>query len=119
MKYHRFKVWKQLKFQVNEDSARKREDDPWWWFESAVEGFNKVCHEKNKTSIWDILDEAMSAFRPRSTATSKLQNISFILRKLEPPGSEFKCVVCPVVGTMKFLEIKRGAKPMQNDKYSK
>lgn len=119
MKYHRFKVWKQFIVQVNEDSARKRDDDPWWRFASAVEGFNKVRREKITTSLWDILDEAMSAFRPRSTATSKLPNISFILRKPEPLGSEFKCVACPVVGTMKCLEIQRGAKPMQNAKYSK
>jgi hypothetical protein len=29
MKYHRFKVWKQFVVQVNEDGARKRDDDPW------------------------------------------------------------------------------------------
>jgi hypothetical protein len=42
MKYHCFKVWKQFIVQVNEDSARKRDNDPWWRFASAVEGFNKV-----------------------------------------------------------------------------
>jgi hypothetical protein len=119
MKYHRFKFWKQLIVQVNEDSARKRDDDPWWRFASAVEGFNKVYRENITTSLLDILDEAMSAFRPRSTATSKLPNISVILRKPEPLGSEFKCIACPVAGTMKCPEIQRGAKPMQNAKYSK
>jgi hypothetical protein len=83
-KYHCFKVWKQFIVQANEDSARKRYDDPWWRFASTLEGFNKVRREKYITSLWDILDEAISAFRPRSTATSKLPNISFILRKPEP-----------------------------------
>jgi hypothetical protein len=41
-KYHRFKVWKQFLVQVNEDSARKRDGDPWWRFASAVEGFSKI-----------------------------------------------------------------------------
>jgi hypothetical protein len=77
-----------------------------------VEGFNKVRREKITTSVWDILDEKMSNFRPRLTPTSKLPNIYCILRKPEPLGSEFKCVACPVVGTMKCLEIQRGAKPM-------
>jgi hypothetical protein len=79
----------------------------------------KCVAKKIITSLWDILDEAMSVFRPRSTETSKLPNISFILRKPEPLGSDFKCVACPVVGTMKCLEIQRGAKPMLNAKYSK
>jgi hypothetical protein len=77
MKYHRFKVWKQFIVQVNEDSARKIDNDPWWWFASAVEGFNKVRRENITTSLLDILDEAMSAFRPRSTATSKLPKILY------------------------------------------
>jgi hypothetical protein len=119
MKYHRFKAWKQLIVQVSEDSARKRDDDPWWPFSSVVEGFNKVRREKITAWLCDIFDEAMSVFRPRSTATSKLPNISFILRKPKPLGSEFKYIACPVVGTMKCLEIHRGAKPMQNAKYSK
>jgi hypothetical protein len=100
MKHHCFKVWKQFIVQVNKDSARKRDDDPWWWFASSVEGFNKVRCEKITTSLWDILDEAMSVFRPQLTATSKLPNISFILRKPDLLGSEFKCVACPVVGKM-------------------
>jgi hypothetical protein len=56
----------------------------------------------------------MSAFRPRSTATSKHPNIYFILRKPKPLGSEFNCVAFPVAGTMKCLEIQRGAKQMLN-----
>jgi hypothetical protein len=84
-----------------------------------VEGFKKVHREKITTSLWYILGEAMSAFRPRSTATSKLPNIYVILRKPKTLGSEFKYVACPVVGTIKCLEIQRGAKPMINAKYSK
>jgi hypothetical protein len=119
MKYHGFKVWKQFIVQVNEDSARKRDADSWWRFASVVDGFNKVYRENITTSIWDILYEAISAFLPRSNATSKLPKISLILRKPEALGSEFKYVACPAVGTVKCLEIQCDAKPMQNAKYSR
>jgi hypothetical protein len=60
----------------------------------------------------------MSSYRPRTTATGSLPNISFIFRKPEPLGTEFKCAACPIIGTMKCLEIQRGAKPMRVAKYS-
>jgi hypothetical protein len=70
------------------------------------------------SSLWDILDESMSSYRPRTTATGSLPNISFIFRKPEPLGTEFKCAACPIIDTMKCLEIQRGAKPMRVAKYS-
>jgi hypothetical protein len=113
MKFHCFKVWKQFIVEVNEDKARERDGDPWWKFATAIDGFNHVCLNKITNSLWDILDESMSSFRPRTTATGTLPNISFIFCKPEPLGTEFKCAACPVIGTMKCLEIQRGAKPMR------
>eukprot|EP00957_Ditylum_brightwellii_P075139 5710163-Ditylum_brightwellii.AAC.1 len=42
------------------------------------------------TSIWKTLDESMSVWRPQTTKTRHLPNISFIERKPEPLGTEFK-----------------------------
>jgi hypothetical protein len=103
---------------VNEDGARKRDGDPWWQLAAAIDGFNDVHLNKIMTSFWDILDESMSSYRPRTTTTSSLPNISFIFRKPEPLGMEFKCAACPIIGTMKCLEIQLGAKPMCVAKYS-
>jgi hypothetical protein len=105
MKLHRFKVWKQFILKVNEDKARERDGDPWWKFATAISGFNHVRPNKITTSLWDILDESMSSFRTRTTATGTLPHISFISRKPDPLGTEFKCAACPVIGTMKCLEI--------------
>jgi hypothetical protein len=91
---------------VNEDRARKRDGDPWWQFAAAIDRFNDVRLNKITTSLWDILDESMSSYRPRTTATGSLPNISFIFRKPEPLGTEFKCAACPIIGTMKCLEIQ-------------
>jgi hypothetical protein len=118
MKFHRFKVWKQFIVKVNEDKARERDCDQWWKFATAIAGFNHVRLNKITTSLWDIFDESMSSFRPRTTATGTLPNISFIFRKPEPLGTEFKCAACPVIGTMKCLEIQRGAKTMRVARYS-
>jgi hypothetical protein len=118
MKFHPFKLWKQFIVRVNEDGARKRDGDPWWQFAAAIEGFNDVRLDKITTSLWDILDESMSSYRPRTTATGSLPNISFIFRKPEPLGTEFKCAACPIIGTMKCLKIQRGAKPMRVAKYT-
>jgi hypothetical protein len=106
MKFHRFKVWKQFIVKVNEDKARERDGGPWWKFATAIDGFNDVRLNKITTSLWDILDESMSSFRPRTTATGALPNISFIFCKPDPLGTEFKCAACPVIGTMKCLEIQ-------------
>jgi hypothetical protein len=56
MKFHRFKLWKQFILKVNEDSARKRDGDPWWQFMTATDGFNDVRLNKITTFLWDILD---------------------------------------------------------------
>jgi hypothetical protein len=117
MKFHRFKVWKQFIVKVNEDKAREQDGDPWWKFATAIAGFNNVRLNRITTSLWDILDESMLSFRPRTTATGTLPNISFIFRKPDPLGTEFKCAACPVIGTMKCLDIQQGAKPMQVVKY--
>jgi hypothetical protein len=60
----------------------------------------------------------MSSFQPRTTATGALPNISFIFRKPEPLGTELKCAICPIIGTMKCHEIQKGEKPMRVVKYS-
>jgi hypothetical protein len=63
IKFHCFKLWKQFILKVHEDSARKRDGDPWWQFATAIDGFNDVCLNKITTSLWDILDKSMSSYR--------------------------------------------------------
>jgi hypothetical protein len=87
MKLHRFKVWKKFIVKVNEDKARERDGDPWWKFATTIAGLNHVRLNKITTSLWDILDESMLSFRPRTTATGTLPNISFTFRKPEPLGT--------------------------------
>jgi hypothetical protein len=64
--------------------------DPWHPVGLLVKGFNENRNENFAASSTQTHDESMSAFRPRTTPTSVLPNISFILRKPEPLGTEFK-----------------------------
>ena len=50
----------------------------------------------------------MSALRPHTSKNGGLPNISYIIRKPEPLGTEFKTVCCPVTGVMTRMEIQRG-----------
>ena len=60
----------------------------------------------------------MSAFRPRTTKTGGLPNISFIIRKPEPLGTEFKDTACKKVrGAIKHLELQRGKMGMRSKEY--
>ena len=66
------------------------------------------------SSYEKVLDESMSSWRPRTTATGGLPNISFIMRKPEPLGTELKTVCCAKTGVMTYMEIMRGAKGMKD-----
>ena len=59
------------------------------------------------------VDEMMSAWRPRTSATGGLPNITHIPRKPEPLGTEFKCTACAQTGCMLYLELQRGKDAMR------
>ena len=56
----------------------------------------------------------MCAWRPRQTRFGRLPNISYIIRKPEPLGTEYKTVCCPNTGVMTYMEIQRGKEGMKN-----
>jgi len=85
MKLYRFKQFRQFIFAIWEDESTK-DSDPWWRFEAGVKEFNRLRQERLQSDIWTIVDEIMSAWRPRKTALGGLPNISEIKRKPEPLG---------------------------------
>jgi hypothetical protein len=60
----------------------------------------------------------MCAWRPRTTALGGLPNISFVVRKPEPLGTELKTTACPITGVMRHLEIQRGKEGMKNSQFN-
>ena len=45
--------------------------DPWWQILGGIHGFNKNRNLNIASSTQKVLDESMSSFRPRTTATGK------------------------------------------------
>ncbi len=88
----------------------KKSTDPWYRFSSAIDDFNTIRRQRLKCSKWLSVDESMSAWRPRTTVTGGLPNLSFVARKPEPLGTEFKNSACPILGVIRHLEIQRGKK---------
>jgi hypothetical protein len=71
---------------VSLQSLIKKDTDPWFKFSGAIEEFNDIRRNELCCSLWISVDETMSAWRPRKTATGGLPNISFIVRKPELLG---------------------------------
>jgi hypothetical protein len=72
--------------------------DPWYMLSKLIDEFNKNRGKMIAASVIKLLDELMSAWCPRKSKTGGLPNISFILRKPEPLGTEFKSMACSETG---------------------
>ncbi len=118
MSYSRFKEFRRFLPEIWVNEAAK-DEDPWYKFSSAIDDFNDIRRTSITTSRWKVADESMSAWRPRTTALGGLPNISFVVRKPEPLGTEFKTCACPITGIMTMMEIQRGKEGMKEKKDNK
>lgn len=96
----------------SKSDPKSPEYDPWFPILGMVDGFNANRKKTIAASAMKVLDESMSALRPRNTKTGGYPHISFIKRKPEPLGTEFKAVCCGETGVLLFLEIQRGKEGM-------
>jgi hypothetical protein len=113
MKLYRFKQFWQFIPRIWEEEEKTKRD-PWWQFGSAVENFNQIQKNNVLSSEKRVLDETMSAFRPRTTRLGGLPNISYILWKPEPLGTKFKTSVCPKLNVMTYMELCEGKDNMKS-----
>jgi hypothetical protein len=100
------------------DPVLREADDPWWMVRLFVNAYNATRKERVAASIMKLLDESMCAWRPRTTKKGGLPHISFIMRKPEPLGTEFKVVCCAVTGIFLGIEIQEGKMPMRVMRHS-
>ena len=96
-----------------------KESDPWWQFVSAIDDFNNNRLATLHVSSHICVDEMMSAWRPQTTSTGGLPNITHIPRKPKPLGTEFKCSACCQTGCMLHLELQRGKNGMQTSRHNR
>ena len=92
-------------------------EDPWWQVIGGIKAFNKTRRMKIFAACWKVLDEIMSAFRPRTRSTGNAPHISFVSRKPEPIRFEFKVVVDSTTGAIIHIELQRSKEEMQNAKF--
>jgi hypothetical protein len=113
MSYDRFKALKSLFHLAFTDPSTVDKSDPWWEIRSLVDGFNENRKAKVAASVYKVMDESMSSFRPKTSKTGNLPNISFVKRKPKPLGTEVKNMVCGATRMMLALEIQEGKFPMR------
>ena len=68
------------------------ESDPWNAVTGIVNGFNQNRANKVAASFTKLMDELISSWNPTTTKYGGLPNLSFIMRKPKPLGTEFKAM---------------------------
>jgi hypothetical protein len=94
-------------------NKRKQDGDPWWKFSEAIDEFNANRARTVKAGFLKVMDELMSAYCPQTLAQGDLPHLSFIQRKPEPLGSEFKVTTSSKPRLSKFLELQKGKAAMK------
>ena len=90
---------------------------PWDCFLPFVEAFNQKRRDLLKT-VYLLMDESMSAWRPKTTKTGGLPNITFEPRKPKPLGTMLKNGVEATTGIMVTQDIVEGADAQRVKKYN-
>jgi hypothetical protein len=93
--------------------------DEWWQGIIITDEFNKTLKKVVSASREKTADESMCAMRPRTTKLGGWPHISYILRKPEPLGTEFKNTCCAITEALVTLEIQRAKEHTQKQKYNK
>jgi Transposase IS4 len=95
--------------------------DKWHPVRGLINAFNANRSETIAASVHKVMDESMSAFKPRTTKMGNLPHLSFIQRKPEPLGSEFKVTGDSKrkmgTGCMIHLELQEGKEAMRGKEH--
>ena len=89
----------------------------WWRARLLIDGFNEAC-SNIVTSYLKVGYESMSSLQFCTTSKGDLPQLSYIFRKLEPLGTEFKMVPCSITGALILIEIQRGKQGMKSSQYN-
>ena len=101
MSYTRFKDIRGVMSFVFQDKSKEGLDD-WWMILGGINGFNENRKKVINAPNVKVLDETMSAFCPQTTKTGNLPHLSYIMRKPEPLGTEFKTCAAAKLGEFHY-----------------
>ena len=86
-------------------SEEYKDTNEQWIGKLLIGVFNEAC--KNIASSYlKVGGDSMSSIHFWTTSKGNLPHLSYILRKLDPLGIEFKTVTCSVTGALLFVEIQ-------------
>ena len=80
------------------------------------DGINTACNHI-ADSFLKVGDDSMSVIRFRTTAKGNLPHLSYIFRKQEPLGTDFKKVACSATGALLYIESHRGKEETKHRNY--
>ena len=89
---------------------------PWDSFLPFVQAFNQRRRDLMNT-VYLLMDESMSAWRPKTTKFGGLPNLTFEPRKPEPLGTMFKNGVEATTGIMVTQDVVQGSAEQRYKKY--
>ena len=90
---------------------------PWECFKPFVEAFNQTRCDL-LTTVYLLMDESMSAWRPKTTKTGGLPNITYEPRKPKPLGTMLRNGVKATTGIMVTQDIVEGADAQREKRYT-
>jgi len=93
-----------------------KKDIPWAFFSPVVKGLNEKRQQLFRTVLL-MLDESMSGWRPKTTLTGLLPNITHEPRKPVPLGTQFKNAVECLSGCFVFQDIVMQVEMQRRKKY--
>eukprot|EP00934_Nitzschia_sp_Nitz4_P004390 Nitzschia sp. Nitz4//scaffold475_size5561//3915//5458//NITZ4_009216-RA/size5561-snap-gene-0.2-mRNA-1//-1//CDS//3329552714//4380//frame0 len=117
-KYRFEQIYEQMAFVFADPIKGMQGEDPWWTVAKGIEGFNENRAQVMRASVVKVMDESMSAYRPRTSPTGTLEFISFVARKPEPLGTEFKVMADSKTHIMLHLELQKGKNRMKTAEYA-
>ena len=80
-----------------------------------IYGLNTACKNID-ASYMKVGDESMSAISFCTTEKGKLPHLSYIFRKPDPLGKEFKTVACYIIWALLLIEVQRRKEGMKHRK---
>ena len=86
--------------------------DPWNTVRPFILQFNNHYSKILRHGRYLCMDELMSPFRPRADKFGGLPQLTFVERKPQPYGNEFKDR-CTADGICDYLELQEGKAPME------
>ena len=98
----------------DKEMSTNRKRDLWWPIANLEEKYNENRRKFfGKRCSEFLVDESMSAYRPRTRKTGDLPHLTFCERKPNDLGTKIKMLNDVYTGVSITIEIMRGCLPMQ------